>query len=162
MLELPHTHGCLVCGRDNPLGLHLSLHVDPDVGIVRTTYTPLSAHIGFVGIIHGGVLSTVLDEAMVWAATWSINRFCVCGELTVRFRKPARVEEPLRCEASVTTSRPRLILTTGDIRDAAGETIASATGKYVPRDIEQNAEILRSLIPEPATADAFRRLHGGE
>jgi uncharacterized protein (TIGR00369 family) len=159
MLELPHTLGCLVCGRDNPLGLHLSLHVDPSSGIIRTTYLPLPAHIGFVDIIHGGVLATVLDEAMVWAATWSSKRFCVCGEMTVRFRKPGRVGEPLRCETRVTASRARLITTEGDIRDAAGEIVATASGKYVPRPVDQNAEILKTLISEPATAEAYRQLH---
>ena len=78
-IELPHTAGCLVCGRDNPHGLHLSLHVDPDSGIVTVDFIPLAEHIGFEGIIHGGVLATVLDEAMVWAATWAGRRFCVCG-----------------------------------------------------------------------------------
>jgi uncharacterized protein (TIGR00369 family) len=155
-LELPHTHGCLVCGRDNPLGLHLSLHVDPTTGIVHTTYIAPPAHIGFIEIIHGGVLATVLDEAMVWAAMWSIKRTCVCAEMTIRFRKPGRVGEPLRVQTQVASARPRLISTAGDIRDGAGEIIATASGKYAPTDPAHHAEILKSLIQEPTTAEAHR------
>ena len=71
LLELPHTRGCMVCGRGNPLGLGLSLFVDPASGVVRVNYTPAGPHIGFEGVVHGGVLATVIDEAMVWAATWA-------------------------------------------------------------------------------------------
>src|ERR1700733_15407 len=94
-LELPHTPNCLVCGQSNPHGLHLSLHVDPATGIVTTTFTPTKDHIGFEGIIHGGIIATVLDEAMVWAATWSGKGFCVCAELTTRFKESALVGVPL-------------------------------------------------------------------
>src|SRR5437899_391243 len=49
LLELPHTPNCLVCGRANPHGLHLSLHVDPASNLVTTTFTPTPDHIGFEG-----------------------------------------------------------------------------------------------------------------
>src|SRR5262245_461657 len=96
ILELPHTAGCLVCGRENPHGLHLHLHVDERTGQVETLFTPSQVHIGFEGIVHGGVLATILDEAMVWASTWQGRRFCVCGELTVRFKRSAEIGRPLK------------------------------------------------------------------
>src|SRR5690348_467563 len=130
-MELPHTAGCVVCGRENPHGLRLDLHVDPARGVVSTSFTPRPEHIGFVGIVHGGV-ATVLDEAMVWAATWSGRRFCVCGELTVRFRASARIGRALRIKARVDSARPKLIQTSAEARDADGELVATAVGKYVP------------------------------
>ena len=60
-MELPHTAGCLVCGRQNPHGLGLSLHVDEGSGVVSVEFAPRPEHIGFEGIVHGGVLATVLD-----------------------------------------------------------------------------------------------------
>src|SRR5258708_40331323 len=95
-VELPHTRGCLVCGRENPYGLQLHRDVDEQTGIVSCQFTPEPRHIGFEGIVHGGLLATVLDEAMVWVATWSGKRFCVCGELNVRYRQSATVGQPLR------------------------------------------------------------------
>src|ERR1700710_2015642 len=94
-IELPHTHGCLVCGQANPLGLKLHLFVDPASGVVSVEFTPRVEHIGFEGIVHGGVVATVIDEAMVWAATWGGRRFCVCGEMSVRFRQSAQVGQPV-------------------------------------------------------------------
>jgi uncharacterized protein (TIGR00369 family) len=157
-LELPHTPGCLVCGRTNPIGLHLSLHVHPDTNEITTTFTPTPNHIGFENLLHGGVLATVLDEAMVWAAIWNARRACVAGELTVRFRRPGRVNDPLTCTATVTAARSRMIETAGTITNAANETIATATAKYVPLPDPATQEFFKTLVPDPATRQAAATL----
>jgi uncharacterized protein (TIGR00369 family) len=160
-MELPHTAGCLVCGRQNPHGLMLSLDVDESTGVVSVQFTPRPEHIGFEGIVHGGVLATVLDEAMVWAATWAGKRFCVAGELTVRFRRSAGVGEPLRVETRVDSNRPRLIQTSGTVTGPAGALVAEATGKYVPVSPERHRQVVKTLVDEPATARAASLLKEG-
>ena len=153
MLELPHTRGCLVCGQANPHGLKLHLHVDPATGIVSTEFTPRVEHIGFDGIVHGGILATVLDEAMVWAATWSGKRFCVCGELSVRFRQSAEVGQKVIVTARVEVARSKLITTTSEV--LAGDVIlATATGKYVPLPADRSNHFFDTLVDEPATMAA--------
>lgn len=159
--ELPHTRGCLVCGRENPHGLRLSLHVDTDTGTVTTDYTPTPQHIGFEGIIHGGVLATVLDEAMVWAATWAGKRFCVCGELTVRYRQSATVGAPLRVEAKVDAVRSRMIETSGSIVDAAGNVFTTSTAKYVPVPRPRHAQFVKTFVQEPTVQTALAALSEG-
>ncbi len=154
-LELPHTPGCLVCGRLNPVGLHLSLFVDTDSGEIRTRFTPGTQHIGFEGILHGGVLATVLDEAMVWASIWTSKKACVAGELNVRFRKPAVVGEELLCTARVTVNRSRLLEATGELTTADGQPIASGTGKYAPLAGDPTAAFFKTLVSEPATDRAI-------
>jgi uncharacterized protein (TIGR00369 family) len=161
MLELPHTAGCLVCGRQNPIGLHLHLHVDQATGAVETHFTPSAQHIGFEGIIHGGVLATVLDEAMVWAATWRGRRFCVCGEMTVRFRKAAEVGKPLIIATSVESLRGRMIQTSGRVIDQTGEAIAIAEGKYLALPVERHEAFMATLVDEPSTAEAAKILRFG-
>jgi len=160
-MELPHTAGCLVCGRQNPHGLKLSLHVDESTGVVSVSFTPRPEHIGFEGIVHGGVLATVLDEAMVWAATWAGKRFCVAGEMTVRFRQSAAVGGALRVETRVDSNRSRLIQTSGTIIDSAGALVAEASGKYVPVPPERHRHVLTTLVNEPSTADAATLLKEG-
>jgi len=148
--ELPHTVGCLVCGRDNPHGLHLKLYVDA-AGVVTTQFTPCPTHIGFTGVSHGGILATVFDEAMVWAATWSGKRFCYCGEMTVRFRQPALVGMQLTFSARIETARSRIITTTATAVDADGRIVAESSGKYVPLPPEKNEEFVATLVDDPAT-----------
>ena len=157
-LALPHTPGCLVCGRDNPHGLHLNFAVDPATGVVRTEFTPASHHIGFTGIAHGGILATVFDEAMVWAATWSGKRFCVCGELTVRFRRAAQIDQPLSIEARIVSPRARLIQTAGTAIDVDGNLVAESIGKYVPMSAERHAEMVLTVLREEESEMAARAL----
>jgi acyl-coenzyme A thioesterase PaaI-like protein len=160
-LELPHTSNCLVCGRGNPHGLRLSLHVDPATGIVTVPYTPMADHIGFEGIIHGGVIATVLDEAMVWAATWAGKRFCVCGELSVRFKESATVGVPLLITARVDLKRSKLIAASGEVARSDGIVLAIATAKYIPLSDERNQQFIKTLVHEAHTAQASDALRNG-
>jgi uncharacterized protein (TIGR00369 family) len=161
--ELPHTRGCVVCGHDNRHGLHLHLNVDEPSGVVTAEYVPRPEHIGFEGIIHGGILSTVLDEAMVWCATWAGKRFCVAGEMNVRFRRSATVGQKLTIEARIGSLRSRMIETEAFIRDEPGNVIAEATGKYVPLPPPRNRDVVATLVEEPSTVhtlDALKRAAG--
>ena len=159
-LELPHTFGCLVCGRANPFGLKMSIFVDPDTGFVSVDFSPRAVHIGFEGIIHGGYLGTLFDEAMVWAATWANRRFCICGEYAVRFRRPAQVGEPLRLEARVEFSRPKLVQTMAKILTPGNSVVATAEGKYVPMPIADSDRMMRTFMDDPSTAEAAAYLRG--
>lgn len=160
LMELPHASGCFVCGRANTRGLRLDLRVHRENGMVYAAYTPAEQHEGFVGVVHGGLLAAVLDEAMTWAATWAGRRFCVCGEMTVRFRRPVAPGTPLLIAASVETKRNKLIETAASVTDASGHTVVSAEGKYVPVPPEKHAEFLAAMLDEPMTHEALAVLRG--
>ena len=161
LLQLPHTPGCLVCGRNNPHGLNLELFVDPATGNVHLDFTPRPVHIGFEGIVHGGYLATLIDEAMVWAATWSGKRFCVCGEMSVRFRRPAAIGEPFHLEARVEFARPKLIQTMATIRSTDKTVVCAGEGKYVPMDRESSQRVIETFTEEDATREAAAMLARG-
>jgi uncharacterized protein (TIGR00369 family) len=160
LLHLPHTPNCVVCGPANRAGLHLQLHVDPATGEISTTFTPAIEHTGFEGILHGGVLATVLDEALVWSAIWSSKHACVAGELNVRFRRPGLVGVTITCRARVTASRSRLIEATAELLDPHGQLIAEGSGKYIPLDEAKTQAFFASIIPDPQTDHARRVLAG--
>lgn len=154
---LPHTAGCVVCGPDNPQGLKLNFEVDLDLppasATIRTRFIAERRHIGFQGILHGGITATILDEVMVWAASWGGKRFCYCGEMSVRYRLPVRVGAELWAESQIVSMRRRLIETTGRIIDETGQLYAEASGKYVPVADAQHDEMVRAFAPEALTAD---------
>lgn len=160
VLQLPHTHACLVCGRDNPHGLKLDLFVHDKSGLVRAEFTPTEHHSGFERIVHGGMIATVLDEAMVWAATWRARRFCLCGELTVRFRQMTAPGQLLKIEATVETSRPRMVETAGKIFDSTGKLLVTAQGKYIPVTPEQHQAVVATFDSHPETQQAADFLRG--
>ena len=157
-LQLPHTAGCLVCGRDNPQGLKLDLFVEPKLGLVTVEFVPRPHHVGFEGIVHGGLIATVLDEAMTWAATWVNKRFCVCGEFVVRFRQGAMVGQRLRVESIVDFSRPKLIEPSAKLFDEYHKLLATASGKYVPIPPEQHTRFVKTFADNPRTREAAMML----
>jgi len=133
------------------------LYVDESTGIVRTRFTPQQHHIGFDGVVHGGIIATVLDEAMVWAATWTGRRFCLCGEMNVRFRRKVAVGEHVDVEASVIQSRPRLLKTIGTVSSSGGQLLVEASGKYVPLEEVRHRAVVQTFDNDPNTERAAER-----
>ena len=103
MLKLPHTRSCFVCGLHNAGGLKLDFETDGRIAQAR--FIPRSEHVGFKRTVHGGLVSTVLDEAMVWAIGVRTRRFAYCAELTVRFLLPARPGDELLVVGELTADR---------------------------------------------------------
>ncbi len=157
-IELPHTSGCVVCGPSNPHGLHLSSHVDVETGSVRTTFTPAAHHVGFDDLVHGGVLATVMDEVMVWAAIWACRRACVAGEFGVRFRQKATPGRPLVVSARVTRSRGKLHEVDATVVDVHGSPVVTGSGKYLSGSAEETADFLRTVLPSESTRRAVELL----
>lgn len=131
MKELPHTHSCFVCGESNPLGMKLRFHTDGRE--VHARFVPRPEHNGFKGVVHGGLIATVLDEIMVWACAVRTRQFSYCAELTVRFQNPLRPgEEVLAVGELVTNRKGKIFEAHSSLRNAAGTVFAEATGKYLP------------------------------
>jgi len=149
MKVLPHTHSCFVCGESNASGLNLRFETDGKT--VHTRFVPTAQHIGFMQVVHGGILATVLDEIMVWACAVSTKRFAYCVELTVRFQKPARPDEELSVTAElVENRRNRIFDAKSEVRNAAGELLCSATGKYMPVKSTDLSEMARDFVDDPS------------
>lgn len=131
MTELPHTKSCFVCGVRNPIGLKLRFRTDGR--IVQARFTPRPEHNGFIDVVHGGLLATVLDELMVWACAVSTKRFSYCAEMNVRYLSPVRPGGEILAEAELTENkRDRLFLAQGKLQDLNGTVLTTATGKYMP------------------------------
>lgn len=130
-------HECFGCGDRNPIGLHLRFTAMEEG--VAATFVPLPEHQGFAGVVHGGIISTLLDEAMAWA-TATAGFWAVTGDLRVRFRHELHVGEPVRIAARLTGSRDKLLTTTAEIvLDEDGEIVATATATFVRVSAEQEA-----------------------
>lgn len=121
---------CFGCGPRNPVGLCLSFFWDGDD--CCADWTPTREHQGWAGRAHGGLLATVLDEALSHAALERHGLFWVTAELTARLRRPAVIGDPLRVSARIVAVRPRLILCEGEVRThPAGVLVASGRAKMM-------------------------------
>jgi acyl-coenzyme A thioesterase PaaI-like protein len=153
-LELPYTRDCFVCGAHNPHGLHLRFRREGDE--VHADFTPQPQHAGFRGIVHGGILSTVLDETMFWAAASTKKRFCLAAELNVRFISKVSVGQRLVCVARLKTDRGRLWESEAELRDEAGNVCVRATCKQIPMDISAMKDAAVDFLPDPATVEGMK------
>ena len=122
-------HHCFACGELNEIGLHLKLNLEP--GICWTELELPRRFEGWEGIVHGGILCTILDEVMAWSLVASDN-WGVTARMSVDFRKPVTVGRAIRAEGWITESRRRIHATAGRILDSAsGVELALAQATYV-------------------------------
>lgn len=147
MRELPHTKSCFVCGENNAIGLRQRFETDGQV--VRTRFTPRPEHAGFKGVIHGGILASLLDEIMVWACAVRTKKFGFCAEMTIRFQRPAVPGAELLVEAKlIADRRGKIFEAQAEVRNQQGEVLASATGKYMPIRDADFAALQEDMVGE--------------
>jgi len=128
MNKLEDDHHCFVCGEKNPHGLHLkfSLHE----GKVSSEFVPQKIHQGYKDIVHGGIISAIIDEAMVKAALMQ-GIPAITAEIAVRFRNPLIVGEKAIIEATITNMNKRIIETSARIKKSDETLIAEGHAKLL-------------------------------
>lgn len=118
---------CFVCGDRNDIGLKLDFFEKE--GKARAEFTPSKNFEGYKDILHGGILSTLLDEAMI-KSILAQKILTVTSQIEVKFRKPAIIGEKLIIEGGITGQKGRLIFTEGKVFKEDGTVIAEAKGKF--------------------------------
>lgn len=120
---------CFVCGRENPVGLHMHFSVD-DQNCVHAEFTPREEHQSFPGVMHGGLITTMLDE-LIGRTAIALDIWCMTVKLDVRFLKPVPIGEPLALKGEITKKSSRLLEGRGEIRLSDGTLAAEAMGTYL-------------------------------
>ncbi len=143
METLPSYRSCFVCGKENRHGLRLQLFADQH--LVRGTFRPRDFLCGFPGIVHGGILASVVDEVMWWAASWRRAASCVTVEMNVKYLKPASTDLEYEITAKVISEKRRVIEVEGEVRDKSGTIYSTARGKYLIFADEKNQETMELL-----------------
>lgn len=127
---------CFACGPDNPSGLRVESNREEGTAEIR--WTPGREYQGFKGILHGGIVSTLLDEAMAHAVL-SVVSGAATAALSVRFQRPVSTDRDVTIRARVEERRGRVLLAKG-VLTQEGREMATAEGKFVllrgPRAVE--------------------------
>jgi acyl-coenzyme A thioesterase PaaI-like protein len=124
---IPNT-ACFACGQDNAAGLRLRFEVSKESA--EAEWTPVRSWESFQGVIHGGIVATVLDEAMSKAIAgrhWE----ALTAELRVRLRGRVVPGEPLRVRGWVVERRRRMILAEASLAGSAGAERAHAWATFL-------------------------------
>ena len=105
----PNSRMCFICGIENPVGLHLHMY-ETSPGVVETTYVAPEHFQGYPGVLHGGIVSSIIDEIAGRAHMGSDPtnpRFMFTAKLEVKYRKNVPIGRKLKIigKAGKTKSR---------------------------------------------------------
>ena len=143
MTKLPNSRHCFVCGLENSYGLKLAFYKDGHDSII-CNYTVPHHYEGYPGIVHGGIVTSILDEAA--GRVFMIddpNRFMYTAKLTSRFRRPVPTETPLKIVAHIIKDRGRLAESKAQLFNLDGELLAEAEALLaaLPEEFMQSSDL---------------------
>jgi acyl-coenzyme A thioesterase PaaI-like protein len=151
-LGVDFDHWCFACGRQNPSGLHLDFEVSRGKAVAR--YTGVQRHQGYDGLLHGGVVTALLDETMGWAIFQS-GVWGVTARITVTFKQPVPMGEELVVTGEIVRERGTSIETRGDIKRASdGLLLTEAQGLFMQMPEDKR----RELSERYRVGEAFARI----
>ncbi len=139
----PNSLHCFVCGLANHNGLQLRFY-ETGPGEVTADYTVPDHFQGYPGVVHGGIVTAMLDEVTGRAHMHGEQtRFMFTAKLEIRFRKNVPVGEPLRVVGQVEKSKSRMASSTGKIYGPDGDLLAEAKALLVnlPEDAMKDVDL---------------------
>lgn len=129
MNQLRDNQRCYVCGMKNEAGLRVAFAIDREARSITGRFMPRAEHQGYEGIVHGGILSALLDEAMAKLA-FSLGIPAVTAEMTVKFKSPLAPGEEIVVTGRIIKETRRLIEAEATI-EKGPIVVAEAMGKLL-------------------------------
>ena len=147
-------HNCFACGPDNPVGLAMKFYSD---GESVVSWLRVDEHLcGWDNLLHGGVISTLLDEIMSWTIIHLLRKFLLTKRITVDFLNPLYVDSPLRVEGRIREVRnEREAVVEGVVIDEKRGPCARSVGTFA---LLTPAFARRMKIMSPEAIDGFVQL----
>jgi uncharacterized protein (TIGR00369 family) len=153
-LKLPKNY-CFGCGLDNAAGMRLRFFLDEKGKRFISRFRLSRRYVGPPGHAHGGIIATILDEAM-----GKVNKLrhviAVTAEMTVYYLKPVPLGQPLTAEARELRVRGRVHTNVGEIKNQKGEVLARSKGRFVA--IDPHRMFKKHLNGRYASGGIFRPL----
>jgi len=124
---------CFVCGRENPVGLHLSFYEDTEAQCLIAPVTLSEQYQGYPGVAHGGILATILDEVSGRSLNvgQEAEQFWVTAKMEMRYRKPTPTGVPLTAVGWVVRRRRTAAEVAGEIRLPDGTVTAEISALII-------------------------------
>jgi uncharacterized protein (TIGR00369 family) len=124
---------CFACGKDNADGMRLRFEYDEDRGRFVCRFRLGKRYTGPPGHAHGGIIATILDEAM-----GKVNKIrqvvALTSRITVEYLKPVPLNTPLRVDSREVSVRGRRHVNMAEIVNAKGEVLARSRGLFIAID----------------------------
>ena len=130
MVELGDDNMCFLCGSDNPFSPELKFDYDEETGQACAEFTPGEHFAGYENVMHGGIVTALLDEAMAKAISnqgWQ----AVTAEIKVRFLEPVKLDRPVVVRGIIQERRRRVIEASARLEGRMGQELARGKARFL-------------------------------
>ncbi len=140
---LPNSRNCFICGLENPVGLKMKFYLLKP-GVVEARYTAPAYFEGYPGVLHGGIIASILDETSgrAFGSQEENPRFMFTAKFEVIYRKNVPIGKPLRVVGKAVKDKGRSAKGWAGIYDAeTGDLLAEGSTILVNVPQDKLAEI---------------------
>ena len=134
----PNSYGCFICGLHNPIGLKMVFEELPEQGRVEARLTVSDNYRSYPGVVHGGIVATILDETSGRALmlhTGDVNVFFATAKMEVKYRRATPTNTLLVAVGWVERAGESRARVRGELRLEDGTLLASCESVIVrPND----------------------------
>jgi uncharacterized protein (TIGR00369 family) len=124
---------CFACGKNNPEGMRLKFTYDEERNCFVSRFRLGKRYTGPPGHAHGGIIATILDEAM-----GKVNKLrhvvALTSQITVDYLKPVPLNQPLRVESREVRVHGRQHINMAEILNPKSEVLARGRGLFIAID----------------------------
>ena len=123
-----HNRTCFVCGKENPKGLGLKFEFinQKVIGV----FHPNSYFQSYPDVLHGGIISSLLDGAMNKVLLYH-DKAARTGKLSIRFKKETDTTDSLYIVGEIVRLRKHFALTKAEIQNQRKELIAVGEATFI-------------------------------
>lgn len=139
---MPTYDTCFFCGRDSN-GLHLKIEYADN--ICSSSFVIDGSFQGFRGVLHGGIVSGILDEIMWWAVFMETGLICATWKIDVEFRRTILCGKAYKAVGRCERVRHGTYHVSASIEDDSGQVCAAAVGLFRELKDADNEAFFRSL-----------------
>ena len=119
---------CFACGKNNPEGLHMTFYTDEKS--IFSEIVLAETKRGWDQVVHGGILSTILDEIMAWTAIYFTRKIMLTKTLSLNYIHPAHVNSKIKTVGWIHEITAKEIVLKSEIYNDKNQLCTEATGCY--------------------------------
>lgn len=133
-------YDCFGCAPENPLGLHMEFYEDGDD--IVSFWNPSQHYQGWRGVMHGGILATLIDETGGWVIARKLQTTGMTTSLQLHYRHAVTANDPqLTIRAHIKEQRHGMVTLEATLESSQGEVCVTAEAVYYTFDKQQAREM---------------------
>ena len=132
---------CFGCSPKNKYGLQMKVCYSEN-GCISHLVIP-EYYCGFEGLVHGGIIATILDEISAWTLIVYLKRLGVTQTAQIHYLKPVYVNQVIIAKGRIKQHKDNFVITEAIIKNQKGDILAKYESNWILPTIETIAKITK-------------------